>query len=501
MGKICYLHVGMYKTGSTSIQSSLYNSRNTLSNKYNIQLYYGKEDGFKHFFLPLASALEHYNNHLDIAYPTWYKNEVSLDQKKAEWEHLEQFLNNNNKIIITSEEFFMQSLDTLTSLKNLILEYGFNIKVLLYVRNPYTYLSSWWQQKLKEADISSLKKINIHQYLKDTMSVWEDEISIRKFERRYLYNNDILDDFCQWLGDPNIRADLIEPTASNIGYNNSSTILAYNIANQLNIEKLDPVFYYTFSKISKHNLDTDKFILSKSLIENDLKKDSLNQWIDLLKKHFGDKYDYPELEYPDYDINSLSSVEDRYILEIIQKAYQDNYNLSKDYHLHTQEIDRLNQEWDKLNIALTKRDQEIKRINTEWSKLNIALTKRDQEIKRVNTEWSKLNDALTKRDQEIERVNTEWSKLNDALTKRDQEIERINTEWAKLNDTLTKRNQEIRERDQEIKRLNEEWKKLDNYAINLKNQLQMIDKNKPSLKDILHAAFSKKSRNKLRFFK
>ncbi len=459
MGKICYLHVGMHKTGSTSIQSSLYNSRNTLSNKYNIQLYYGKEDGFKHFFLPLASALEHYNNHLDIAYPTWYKNEVSLDQKKAEWEHLEQFLNNNNKIIITSEEFFMQSLDTLTSLKNLILEYGFNIKVLLYVRNPYTYLSSWWQQKLKEADISSLKKINIHQYLKDTMSVWEDEISIRKFERRYLYNNDILDDFCQWLGDPNIRADLIEPTASNIGYNNSSTILAYNIANQLNIEKLDPVFYYTFSKISKHNLDTDKFILSKSLIENDLKKDSLNQWIDLLKKHFGDKYDYPELEYPDYDINSLSSVEDKYILEIIQKAYQDNYNLSKDYHLHTQEIARLNQEWDKLNTALKERDQEVKRFSEKRDELNIALRGRDQEIERINKEWSKLNDALAKRDQKL------------------------------------------KERDQEIERLNEEWKKLDNYAASLKNQLQVIDDNKPSSKDMLYAAFSKKNRDKLRFFK
>ncbi len=365
----------MHKTGTSSIQSSFYNARHILEKKYDFYYYRDYKDSSENAFLSIGAALSYKNPKINL--PVFNALKVDDAKKQKSYEHFCHILETQNTIFISSEIIFVQSKEGLKALNDLIISYGFEIKVILYVRNPYAFLSSAWQQKLKEGEILNLGNIQIPNRLKNAYSIWGNVLTIRRFEKDHLEGNDLFDDICTWLEKPNFK-EYLHSSSENESITKTAAIIGYNLLKDQSTYihpdyGYDPVFAHTLFKLSEHTLGDEKFLLPKSTAESPAAKEKIKEWIDVLEDCTSEKYDYHPIEFPDYDIDSLNSTDKKTLLHIIRQVYLEHYQLSVDYHAHTQEIDRLNQEWDKLNTALKDRDQEIARLNQEWGKLNNTL--------------------------------------------------------------------------------------------------------------------------------
>ncbi len=396
MKKICYLHVGMHKTGTSSIQSSFYNVRHILEEKYNFYYYRDHEDSPENAFLSIGAALSYKKPTINL--PVFNALKVDDTKKQKNYEHLCHILKTQNTIFISSEIIFVQSKEGLKALNDLIVSYGFEIKVILYVRNPYAFLSSAWQQKLKEGEVLDLGNIQIPNRLKNAYSIWGSVLTVHQFERAHLEGNDLFEDICKWLGKLEFKKYL-HSSSENESITKAAAIIGYNLLNDQSAHihpdyGYDPVFAHTLFRLSEHTPNDEKFILPKSIVKSSAVQEKIKEWLTVLEDCTSKKYDYHSIEFPDYDIGSLDPIHKKTLLHMIRQVYLEHYQLTEDYHSHIAEITRLNQEWSKLNDALKERDQEIARLNQEWGKLNNTLKDRDQEIARLNQEWGKLNNTL-----------------------------------------------------------------------------------------------------------
>ncbi|MCM3308578.1 hypothetical protein [Priestia megaterium] len=146
------LHVGLHKTGTTSIQKTLFSERNNkiLEQKGYI---YPKIFGENHSY-PLYSAFcdspETYYENIKKGYTnSQIQNINSQNLDKLRWELLEK---EQSKLIISGEDISRLSVKNLKELKryiNSLSTLPLIIKVLIYVRNPINWSVSAIQEKIK----------------------------------------------------------------------------------------------------------------------------------------------------------------------------------------------------------------------------------------------------------------------------------------------------------------------------------------------------------------
>ncbi len=361
MEKICYLHLGLPKTGTSSLQESFFLVRDILEEKFNIHYYRQQINGVDD---PANIAITIYKamKYLSPKTPSVFDGLIDLTDGKQHFAYLDHILKTKTKIILSSEVLSREKEDFLLLLKKTIQEYGFTTKMVLYVRNPYDHLSSNFQQMTKAAGINdgynSFNNLHKDFYLPMKINnIFNDNLEIRRFEKQYLKNGDLFDDFCTFLKISEIAA-ILPKIRTNESLSIDATIIGYcMLKNNFPINKdkkllYDPVHNFMLNKIHEQTLSKDKFIVPASLLKDEKLSSSITKYIEFLEAYFEEKNFYQKKDYPKYDIGSLYTIDEKKLLEIIHKAYQDNYNLSRDYHLHTQEITRLNKEWGKLNDAL-----------------------------------------------------------------------------------------------------------------------------------------------------
>ena len=142
--KTFYLHIGNFKTGSTSLQSFFYQNRGFLK-KNNIETIYEKN-----YFKKTI-----HNQKL-------YK---LFDEKKIE--KIKKYFSKVNKkshILISSEFFscFSYNLKKIQFLKEIILKLGYRPKVIFYYRSDKSYLYSLYVQQLTQR--KNISTDNIFQF-------------------------------------------------------------------------------------------------------------------------------------------------------------------------------------------------------------------------------------------------------------------------------------------------------------------------------------------------
>ncbi len=199
--KKLFLHIGMHKTGTTSIQENLAAARDVL---FENDILYPSIKPYNHTvsFTPIFS-----NNPLaDITFiekgiRTIKAARIEQDRLKRMWE-IELSKNTCTKTIISAEGCSMLLEDRVREMKGILDQYFDEIVVLIYVREPMSFYTSLIQQRLKHMDHSlddfSFRKPNqlytrrIPQY----MNVFgEKNVIIRPFNKMALYKNDLIDDF------------------------------------------------------------------------------------------------------------------------------------------------------------------------------------------------------------------------------------------------------------------------------------------------------------------
>lgn len=141
------LHVGLHKTGTSSIQHTLYKNRKFLIKQG--------------FLYPSCWGANHsipvYSIFCDnpVKYPMNIKDGLSHDEiKEKNNMYLDEFKkevikSTCKKIIISGEDISMLTIDNLNKLRLFLLPITENIKVILYVRHPVNWAVSAIQQKLK----------------------------------------------------------------------------------------------------------------------------------------------------------------------------------------------------------------------------------------------------------------------------------------------------------------------------------------------------------------
>lgn len=268
------LHTGFHKTATSSIQHYLSNNKSQLSeNNYLYPLFKVKGNVIENHSIPLYSLFcdspESY--HINIRWGLDV-TEINNYYKGV----LNSALSSDKDIVISGEDISILDRTGLLNLKTTIESYGYEIRVVSYIRTPYSFACSLIQQNIK-GGIESLSNITLptaSQFIKNIKEVFPLS-EFYTFDEALQYPGGPVSHFMGLLG---IKA--YQSKVSNLGLGNASTRLINHINlycpsivdGVLNIEREG---YHHFHE--DFNFDEKKFLLTAeelSLIENDLSKEN-----------------------------------------------------------------------------------------------------------------------------------------------------------------------------------------------------------------------------------
>lgn len=143
--KTLYLHIGHYKTGTSALQDYLSNNAQALRKHGYLYPATARPERNKtnHGHLSLTVARDH-----GFVPPPWYGEDIPTDAAYAAFRD-EVNRAPEDKVIISSEEFVQSALQAepekaLEDIKARLA--GFDVKVVFYLREPFSLLKSWYNQ-------------------------------------------------------------------------------------------------------------------------------------------------------------------------------------------------------------------------------------------------------------------------------------------------------------------------------------------------------------------
>ena len=243
------LHIGKQKTGTTSLQEYFYKNRKKLREN---GVYYPKTGLRGQSHSEIAGILQQ---------PVNPSNQVLIE------ELLREITNCGfHKIIISCEGLEKVSPQ---KLKNVFT--GYQLKPIVYLRNQVDFLASCYLQHIQETfkstaledflTLSRNSKLDYKGYLRKYKSVFGNDIGVSLYDKDYLYNGDIVDDFLEkYLKEE--RSSLPERNNlrrnRSIGWHTARFKLALNehIATQ---EKTPVRLFLILENLSNHFMKDEKF--------------------------------------------------------------------------------------------------------------------------------------------------------------------------------------------------------------------------------------------------
>jgi len=196
LNKTLYLHIGIWKTATTTIQNTLFSNRNELKK---IGLLYPSNFA-NHSFL--ASAFHQNPDEFIVAKTVQMFGEQINNWHKTNLSLFETEITQYPKVLVSSEFLLDLSKNKIDELKAYLSNLFSSIKVVVYLRSPVEHLSSAINEQIKQGHYNLENAYKIHAQAKEYAKVenWinvfgKENIVMRPFEREQFLNNDIVDDF------------------------------------------------------------------------------------------------------------------------------------------------------------------------------------------------------------------------------------------------------------------------------------------------------------------
>jgi len=217
-GKL-FVHIGVHKTGSTSIQQSFFRSRKILA-EHGIGYYDYTEAGGEYGARGNHSALIYWlfsKNRAEFAATARKKltKEKLTSEVGAIEKSFRQFLGSNNYgiKIVSGEAISLLEPEAVAEFRKYLIKFSqAPVRIIAYVRNYYEFMDSVCQQRIKggaplasiaaalekgQPILSPRYKFRIEKFRK---IFGAENVDVRVFDRECFWNGDLLQDFCKSLG-------------------------------------------------------------------------------------------------------------------------------------------------------------------------------------------------------------------------------------------------------------------------------------------------------------
>lgn len=139
------IHLGFHKTATTSIQQFLGSNADNISEYTYPRFLYEKHSWVNHS-IPLYNLFSsnrhkyYWNKILNLEYEDFAKNIA---------EQLNQILNRNRNIILSGEGLSLLTTEDMKKMQGYFYDRNYEVHVVAYVREPYSYFTSTLQQAIK----------------------------------------------------------------------------------------------------------------------------------------------------------------------------------------------------------------------------------------------------------------------------------------------------------------------------------------------------------------
>ncbi len=200
------LHIGCEKTGTTSIQNTIFSNKQLLEKAYGI-LYPRSLGGKNHWKLAVYACDEDKN--LTRLLPKGL--DISQFRQGLREEFIKEVKNSDADIIIISNEWLhprVRSEAEFNRLKRLLSAVSNDIEVLMYIRQQDKMAISLYSTSLRAGNIKPFSfpksvKLDSLPYYYDFLSIYRNwkhsfgtgKIKLRLFQQASLYKSDVVDDF------------------------------------------------------------------------------------------------------------------------------------------------------------------------------------------------------------------------------------------------------------------------------------------------------------------
>ena len=286
MAKKCYVHIGMHKTGSSSIQETFCGEKFKSGKiKYFPILGPNHGVGFKKLFPHIRSTEElrklEFESSLPLLKENIYMNLIYKTAKELE----------NENIFFSGEDF--SNTTYVVDLVNHIFP-NHEIELICYVRNPIDFASSGFQQRVKGPGVHSFnREINFNNLIPDYRKKFEpyvknnkiSKLHIKEYKRSNLIGGDVIDDIAKIMKlEPNEYDKVISNESADgivIAYTfllKSSKI--YKAATKVLNNKLVSKTNQKFLKIFESNKSPKIILCGKKLNEAIKEKKDSIKWIE-----------------------------------------------------------------------------------------------------------------------------------------------------------------------------------------------------------------------------
>lgn len=329
--KILYVHIGMAKTGTTALQSFLWDNRELLMQQGCCY------PGMQCAYPDTGNVNERRNGHFlinDVRVNGSLEHEA-MDEAmyRTGMDEVVRLFEEYDKIVLSDESIwastYKQRANLWKELRDDSEKYGFSVKVIVYLRRQDQYMMSLYRQKVARrknegcqktweefiTHISGVRQLDYFKKLERIRKVLgRDAMIVCRYERGSFYNNDLYADFLHRIGlelTDGYKIEVQQTNKSLLG----NTVEMKRILNGIPDFNSDDDFVireilYAGSEISKNRVGAELF--SKEEAEAFLKKyEQSNERV--ARTYFGDGkplFDTTVKELPKYDPNNPYMLED-----------------------------------------------------------------------------------------------------------------------------------------------------------------------------------------------
>jgi hypothetical protein len=219
----CVLHIGMHKTGTTSIQAAFFRNT-TLQGAHYAAL--GKSNAS----VPLqALFLEDASRRPQFVMRGKGPAQIAADRKLYE-QRLDAALGHEHPTVLISGEGLATafSVADLEALRDRLLQQRSSVQVVAYVRDAQGYMESAFQQRLREgrakSELASCRPRYRERFEKFDQVFGRDNVSLWKFDPATFAQRCVVRDFCQRMG---LTIDESTIVRANEGYSAEAASLYY----------------------------------------------------------------------------------------------------------------------------------------------------------------------------------------------------------------------------------------------------------------------------------